>query len=67
MDQVDDSVGQIGREVRPVISAAIFAQTPSHVDARPALAKGELYVRVSLVVAQQNVESRLALLDQIIF
>src|ERR1700680_1177893 len=67
MDQVDDPVRQIGREVGTIVRTAIFAQTSRDVDARPALAERELYIRVGLVIAQQDVESRLALLDQIIF
>ena len=36
------------------------------VDARPALAEGELNVGIRLVVAEQNVEARLTLLDEIV-
>ena len=67
VDQIDDAVRQIGREVRTVVSAAVFAQAAGDVNPRPALAQSELHVRISLVVAQQDVEARLALLDQIVF
>ena len=33
MNQVDDAVGEVGREVRPVVVAAVFPQAPRHVDA----------------------------------
>ena len=67
VDQIDDAVGQIGREVRAVVGAAVLAQPARDVDPRPALAQRQLHIGISLVVAQQDVEARLALLDQIIF
>ena len=67
VDQVDDAVGQVGREVRTVVSAAVLAQAARDVHPRPALAQRELYVGIGLVVAQQDVEARLALLDEIVF
>ena len=67
MDQIDNAIRQVGREVRAIVSAAIFAQSARHIDARPAFAQRELHVRIRLVVAQQDVEARLALLDEIIF
>ena len=67
VNQIDDAVGQIGREVGTVVDAAVFAQAAGDVNPRPALAERELHVGVSLVVAQQDVEARLALLDEIVF
>jgi hypothetical protein len=67
VDEVDDPIGEVGREVRTVIGTAVFAEPASDVDARVALAQGELYIRVGLVVAKKDVEARLALLDEIIF
>ena len=67
VNQVNDAVGQIGREVGTVVRAAVFAQPAGDVNPRPALAQGQLHVRVGLVVAQQDVESRFALLDEIVF
>src|ERR1700686_2066119 len=66
VDQVDDSISEVGREVWTVISTAVLPQPSRYVNPRPALAKRELHVRVGLVVPQQDVESRLALLDQIV-
>ncbi len=52
VDQVHDPVGQVCREVRTVVEAAIFAQAAGHVNPRETLCGGELYVRVSLIIAQ---------------
>ena len=67
VDQIDDPVCQVGREIRTVVRAPVLAQSPGHVDPRPALAQRQLHVGVSLVIPQQDVEARLALLDQIVF
>ena len=67
MDEVDDPVREVGREVRTVVGTAVFAKSPGDVDARVALAQRELYIRVCLIVAKKDVEARLALLDEIIF
>ena len=67
VDEIDDAIREVGGEVRAVVGAAVFAQAARDVDARPALAQRELHVRISLVVAQQDVEARLALLDEIVF
>ena len=65
MNQVHDAIGQIRRKIRAVVRAAIFAQTPRDINPGKALAQGELHVRISLIVAQQDVEARLLLLDQV--
>jgi len=66
MNQVDDAIGEIGREVRAVVGAAVLAQAARDVHAREALGQGEFHVGVSLVVAQQDVEAWLLLLDQVV-
>ena len=66
MNQIDDAISQISGEVGAVVSAAVLTQAARDVDPRPALAQRELYVRVSLVVAQQDVEARFTLLDEIV-
>ena len=66
VNQIDNAICEIGRKIRTIIGAAVLAKAARYVDARPALAQRELHVRISLVVAQQNVEARLALLDKII-
>ena len=67
VNQIDDAIGKVRRKVRAVVSAAIFSQTTRDIDARPALTQSELDVWVGLVVAQQDVEPWLALLDEIVF
>ncbi len=56
---------QIARKVRTEVSGAVFAQPPRHVHARIFFA-GQLDVRIGLVVAQQDIEARLPLLDEIV-
>ena len=67
VNQVDDAIGQIGREIRAVVRAAVLAQPPRHVNPGKALAQRELYIRISLIIAEQDVEPRLLLLDKVIF
>ena len=52
-------------KVRPEVSRAIFDQPSGYIDAREALVR-EFDVRIGLVVAQQDVEPRLVLLDQVV-
>jgi len=66
VNQIDDAIREIRREVRAVVRAAVLAQTARDVNPRPALAESELHIRISLIVAQQDVEARLALLDEIV-
>ncbi len=67
VDEVDDPVGEVGREVGTVVGTAVFAESARDVDAREALAQREFHIRVSLVIAKKDVEARLALLDEIVF
>ena len=67
VDQVNNPVRQVGREVGAVVGAAIFSKAARDIDSRESLPQSELYVRISLIVAQQDVETRLSLLDEIIF
>jgi hypothetical protein len=66
MNQVDDAISEIGREVRAVVCAAVLAQAAGYVHARETLGESELHVGVSLVVAQQDIEARLLLLDEVV-
>src|SRR2546423_13601605 len=52
VNQVNDSVSQVGREVRAVINATVFLQAASDVYPRKALAQGQLHVWISLVIPQ---------------
>jgi hypothetical protein len=66
MDEVHQPVGQVAREIRAVVGGTVFLQATRHVDAR--ITHGsELDVRVSLVVAQQDVIAGLVLFDQVVF
>src|SRR5215467_11281759 len=67
VNQVNDAIGQIPGKVWPVVHAAILAQPARNVNTRKAFSQCELDVRIRLVVAQEDVESRLFLLDQIVF
>ena len=66
VDEVHQAVRQVGREVRAVVRGAILAQAPRYVNAR-IFFFGELDVRIRLIVAQQNVEARLVLFDEVVF
>ena len=65
VDEVHQAVRQVAGEVRAEVGGAVLAQPPRHVDARILLA-GQLDVGIGLVVAQQDVEARLLLLDQVV-
>jgi hypothetical protein len=66
VDQVDDPVGEVAGKVWAVIVAAVLAQAARHVNPGITLAQGELDIGIGLVVAQENVEARLLLLDQVV-
>jgi len=67
MDEVDDAVGEVAGEVGSVIGAAVAAQTAGDENFGPAVAEGELYIRIGFVVAEEDVEAGLALLDEVVF
>ena len=66
VDQVRDAIRKIRGKVWAIVLAAIFAQPPRHIHPRPALAQGQLHIGIGLVVAQQDVEPRLALFDEVV-
>ena len=66
MNEIHQAVRQIAREVGPVVSGPILDQPPRYIDARKSFA-GQFDVRIGLVVAQQDVETRLVLLDEVVF
>ena len=65
VNEVHQAVRQIAGEVGPEVGGAVFQQPARDVDARILFA-GQLDVRIGLVVAQQDVEARLVLLDEIV-
>jgi hypothetical protein len=66
VDEVHQAVRQVGGKVRAEIGGAVLAQAARDVHARIFFA-GQLDVGVGLVVAQQDVEARLVLLDEVVF
>src|SRR5438105_10213897 len=66
VNQIHDAISEVRREVRPVISATVFAQPPRDIHAGKPLAQSQLHIGISLVIPQENVETRLALLDKVI-
>ncbi len=67
MDELDDAIGEVAGKVRAVVGGAVFAQAARDEDFGKAVGERELDVGVGLVVAEQDVEARLALLDEVVF
>ena len=67
VDQVHDAIGQIAGEIWSVIFAAILLQASGHIHARKTLTQSQLDIGISLVIAKQDVEARLLLLDEVVF
>src|SRR6202522_2640523 len=65
MDEMHQPVRQVAREIRAVVDGTVLDEAARHIYARILLV-GELDVRESLVVPQQDVEARLPLLDEIV-
>ena len=66
VNKVHEPVRQIARKVRPIVRAAVLPKPPRHIHSRKLLS-GQFDVGIGLVIAQQDVETRLVLLDQIVF
>ncbi len=66
VQQVSHAIGQVAGEVGAIVGTAIPAQAAGDEDLRIAVAERELDIRIGLVVAQQDVEARLALLDEVV-
>ena len=67
MDQLDDAVGEVAGKIRAVVRRAVLAQAARDEDLGKAVGQRQLDVGIGLVVAQQDVEARLALLDEVVF
>src|SRR5690242_17896488 len=67
VNEMDDAVGEAVGEEGAEIDGTVFAQASRDVDAGKFLEGGEADVRISLVVAEQDIELGLILLDEIIF
>ncbi len=66
VDEVDQPMREVARKIRAEVGAAVFTQAAGDEDLGIAVGEGDLDVGVGLVVAQQDVEARLALLDEIV-
>ena len=66
-DDVSQAMGEVAGEVGAEVGRAILAQTAGDEDLGMPIPQRELDVRVSLVIAQKDVEAGLALLDQVVF
>ena len=67
VNELDYAIGEVAGKVGAVICGAVFSETSSDEDLGKAIREGELDVGVGLVVAQQDVETWLALLDEVVF
>src|SRR5258708_34933032 len=67
MNEMQDASGQAGREIWSKIERAIFLDAASEIHSRIFLRRGELDVRIGLIIAQENIEFRLIALDKIVF
>ena len=67
MDQLDDAPSQVAGKVWAVVGRAVLQQPPRHEDLGEAVPHRQLDVGIAFVVLEQNVEARLALLDQVGF
>src|ERR1700691_5026126 len=67
MNEFGDAISEVAGKVWTVVSCAAFAQATGDEDFWKTIGKSEFHVGVGLVVAEQDVEARLALLDEIIF
>ena len=67
VDEIDDAVGEVRGDVRTVVSAAIFTEAACDVHPRKTLAQRQFHVGIGFVIAQQNIEARLTLFDEVVF
>jgi hypothetical protein len=65
VNEMDKAMREVAREVRAVVSRAVLTQAAGDIDARIFFG-GQLDVWIGLIVAQQNVEARLPLFDEIV-
>jgi hypothetical protein len=65
MNKVDQPMRQVARKIRTIVGGAILPDSPRDVHARIFLRR-QFDIWIRLVIAQQDVETRLPLLDQIV-
>ena len=66
MNQVNRAVCKIAGKVRAIVDTAVSLESPCNEHLRKSVGERELNVGVRFVVAQQNVEARLFLFDEIV-
>ena len=66
MNELDDAIGEVAGKIRAVVGRAVFAEATSDEDLGVSITERELDVGIGFVVAQQDVEARLALLDEVV-
>ena len=66
MNELSHAVSKIPGKVRTVVCRAVLPQPSRDKHLGVAVGQRELYIGVSLIVPQQDVKSRLALLDQVV-
>ena len=67
VDEVDEAMGQVAGEVGAEVGSAILTEAAGDEDLGVAVGEGDLDVGVGLVVAEEDVEAWLALLDEVVF
>src|SRR6185312_16450849 len=67
MYEIDRPMCQIAGKVWAIVGASIFLQSARNEHLWKTIAQRELDIWIRLIVAQENVEPRLLLLNQIIF
>ena len=67
MDEFGHAVGQIAGEVRAIVGGAVLAQAAGDEDFGEAVGERELHEWVGFVIAEEDVETGLALLDEVVF
>src|ERR1700731_1827565 len=66
LDHLRYAIGQLPGKVRPVVRRAVLLQAAGNKHLGIAVGQRQLYVGVGLVIAEQDVEAGLALLDEIV-
>ena len=67
VNEFDDSIGKIAGKIGAVVGCSVFAEAARDEDLGKPVGERELDVGIGFVVAEKNIEARLALLDEIVF
>ncbi len=66
VDEFYNAIGEIAGEIRAVVGGAVLAQAAGDEDFGVTVGEGELDIGVGFVVAEEDVEAGLALLDEVV-